>query len=211
MTEAKPIAPPIVQPGVAFGLSDGLQADVVQGKIAAQFRENSAVILPDLLATDLRRLLKNLPEPEWVEQFIDQMQGKRLVEAQPRLMTKSLQMTFNRPEFLQWLCAISGETKLAQGDGELSEFRGAEERLPWHDDRHDKARRLALVVDLSPGKYEGGQFQLREKHSQEIKIRSGQIPYGSALLFKVRPRFEHSVAPITSGLRRVFATSFRAV
>ena len=81
--------------------------------------------------------------------------------------------------------------------------------LHWHDDMNDRARKLAIVINLSGRPFQGGQFQLRRKGADGLLLAFDHVEPGSALLFAVRPELEHRVLPVTgTNPRRVYAGWF---
>ena len=176
--------------------------------IAEQLHDKAAIMLPEIIAPDLARQLAKMLEPGFSNQTLPDQYGRRLVEKEPKLASRFLQLLLNRPDIVGWMSQITQCPQLRQGDGEVAEFRGKEDYLPWHDDLHEEARRFAFVIDLSTSPYEGGEFELRLKNSRRVITRSKYTEFGNATLFKINPHLEHQVRPVTSGVRRVYATSF---
>ena len=77
----------------------------------------------------------------------------------------------------------------------------------WHQDLVEK-RTLGISINLSPEKYEGGTFIIRNKN---LKTPSNRVPntvFGDAVLFDIGKKWEHKVTPIRNKPRIAFAGWF---
>jgi hypothetical protein len=65
--------------------------------------------------------------------------------------------------------------------------------LDWHDDTQEENRLIAMSINLSKEKFEGGIFQIREKVSMKIlkEVTCGNP--GDTHIFQVSPCLEHRV------------------
>ena len=131
--------------------------------------------------------------------------GHREVES-PQRVGRILNLALQRPNCLRWLEDATGCVPLGHIEGRLTQtlVRPGDELL-WHDDLCEEDRRLAFVLNLGTAPYTGGDFELRAKGGPTL-LRVHHAEPGSALIFKVHPRIEHRVLPLTAGgPRRVFA------
>lgn len=181
-----------------------------QALAAAALAERPAILLSGLLAPDFRRMLGQALRPPFIEQRVEGAPGMRQVEPGIQPISRALELALRRAPLLRWLERIAGCGPLIRVEGEVAEHRaGSEDYLSWHQDMHKPGRKLALVIDLSDTRYDGGVFELREKGSKQLLIRHHHEEPGSALLFRIAANLEHRVLPVTSGgPRRVFACGF---
>lgn len=177
---------------------------------AAALAERPAIVLSGLLAPELRRMIDPVLRHPFVEQRVEGSPGMRRVEQGIQPASRALELALRRAPLLRWLERVSGCGPLIRVEGEVAEYRpGGEDYLSWHQDLHKPGRKLALVIDLSDGGYEGGIFELRDKQSKQVLIRHHHDQPGSALLFRIAEHLEHRVLAVTSGgPRRVFACGF---
>jgi hypothetical protein len=181
--------------------------------LAEIFARDEAVALHGVLqAGFLEMLLSICRRAPFVPQRIG-LPGMRRVEAAPAIAGKALRTALFRPAFLRWLDCVTGCGSLASAQGEVSEIGPqGDERLSWHDDRHQPFRRLGITINLSESEFAGGHFEMRRDRAPQIVFRHTHAGLGDALIFRIRDGLEHRVLPVTAGgPRRVFAGSFAAV
>ncbi len=181
-----------------------------EASVAAALAERPAVALSNLLAPAFRRMLDPVLRRPFVEQRVEGQPGMRQVEPGIQPASRALELALRRAPLLRWLERVAGCGPLIRVEGEVAEHRaGGEDYLSWHQDMHKPGRKLALVIDLSDARYEGGEFELRDKGSKHLLIRHHHDEPGSALLFRIAGNLEHRVLPVTrGGPRRVFACGF---
>lgn len=173
------------------------------------FAQKRAVYFPNILDPELGARLRQMSaEAPFLQESVDRI-GVREVERQDRVGA-ALWLSLSRPRLLSWLSDVAGCGELRTATGALTRMSaGAGHSLGWHDDLAEKERRLAVVVNLSTERYEGGVFELREKASGTVLYRHVHEEFGSALMFHVARDLEHRVSPVTSGgPRTVFAGWF---
>jgi hypothetical protein len=72
---------------------------------------------------------------------------------------------------------------------------GAGHHDVWHGDDDDN-RMVGLSVNLSPGVYEGGVLELRERGSLRVIHRVANTGPGDAILFRIDHALEHRVTDV---------------
>ncbi|MES1973390.1 MAG: 2OG-Fe(II) oxygenase [Pseudomonadota bacterium] len=181
-----------------------------EASVAAALAERPAIVLTGLLAPEFRRMLDPALRRPFVEQRVEGLPGMRQVEPGIQPASRALELALRRAPLLRWLERVAGCGPLIRVEGEVAEHRpGGEDYLSWHQDMHKPGRKLALVIDLSDARYEGGIFELRDRQSKQLLIRHHHDQPGSALLFRIDENLEHRVLPVRSGgPRRVFACGF---
>lgn len=104
------------------------------------------------------------------------------------------------------------------GCGTIGCFNGRTFRLTakeghydnWHDDLKLN-RMLAISINLSKEKYEGGIFQLRKTGGEGLLASIHNTGPGDAFLFRVARGLEHQVLPVTGdAVRTTYAGWFRS-
>ena len=122
----------------------------------------------------------------------------------PQRAGRALNLALNRPVLLRLLEEIAACGPLSSIEGCIVQtFPRSGDELIWHDDLHERDRRLAITINLGNA-FEGGVFELRRKKG-EMLMQHRYTTAGSALIFDVNPRLEHRVLPLLSGgPRRVY-------
>lgn len=175
------------------------------------FARHRAIECPDLVATDfLAGLIDRCRRGGFVAEDVEWL-GSREIET-PERVGIALSIALGRPSFLRWIEAVTGHRGLERVSGRVVQARAnAIDALDWHDDRYDKARRLAIVVNLSDAGFDGGGFELREVATGRMLTTYRHQRAGTALIFDVADDIEHRVLPVTGGgPRRVFTGWFMA-
>lgn len=161
--------------------------------------------LDDALLALVQRLVMQaefMPEP--VENI-----GHREMET-PGLGASALTLALRRPPFLRWIEALTQCGPIRTVKGRIAQTRaGTPQALGWHDDLNDGRRRLAITIDLSPARYEGGLFELCHKSTREVIFRHQHSRPGTALIFRIAPHLVHRLQVVTAGgPRRVYTGWF---
>ena len=188
--------------GAAATSLDAAQVD----RARALFAAHHALLLPGafdpvLLASVMALCRTTVFETEQVGTI-----GWRTIEAGDRA-GRALRFVLERGTFLRWAETVTGCAGLTNVSGVLAEMLpGTDHVLGWHDDCNDATRRLALIVHLSDGPFEGGRFDLTRKGEERPIATARYLPPGSILLFRVDPTLRHRVTAVEGNrVRRVFA------
>ena len=170
----------------------------------AQFRRHKAIHLRNLLSPEFLTLVLQLCA---TGSFIggEHPDGPE-VEA-PQRVNRVLDAALQRTTILRWMEEVTGVERLCTFGGRLTQTRaGTGKHRAWHDDLMESSRRrLALVLNLSPERFAGGEFQLRQREGEPV-FEHGYDTVNEAILFLVDPELIHRVRPVTAGgPRRIFA------
>lgn len=169
-----------------------------------------AMALDEVLDADFLAMIRAAVARPFEKQGLPGKYGSRWVEPGTQPASRALRMALSRPGLLAWLERVSNRGPLAPAEGEIAEYRDESNFLDWHDDQHQPSRRLGLTINLSDAPFEGGTFEMRHVLTGEPLLSHHHDRAGSALLFRVRRKFEHRVLPVTKGgPRLVFAGSYR--
>jgi hypothetical protein len=170
------------------------------------FAAHHVLLLPDAFAPPLLASIMALCRTTAFETEQVGTIGWRTIEAENRV-GRALRFLLERDAFLRWVEAVTGCHGLTNVSGVLAEMLpGTDHVLGWHDDCNDPARRLALIVHLSDGPFEGGRFELARKSEDAPIATAGYLPPGSILLFRVDQALRHRVTAVEGEqVRRVFA------
>ena len=166
---------------------------------------------PDLFDSRLLdKLLDRCGSASFAEDQVDRI-GTREIEA-PQIVGPTINVLLNRAPLLRWVEAATGCGPLDRVEGRLVQTRAnGTDGLDWHADTFDPLRRLAMTIDLSPARFEGGHFELRDARSREILFAHRHDRSGCAVIFDVAGGLEHRVLPVGGGgPRRVFTGWFMA-
>lgn len=120
----------------------------------------------------------------------------------------AISLALRRPELMRWVEQVTGCETLVTASGRVQQIEAnPDNELEWHTDLWEPTRRIGISINLGEESYEGGKFELRDRHGVLSEHR--HVERGSALLFDVGPKYQHRVLPVTSGgPRRVYAGWF---
>lgn len=109
--------------------------------------------------------------------------------------TALLHLLVNDEDVLSAVREITG-TSVAGFSGRVYRMiPGAGHHDSWHSDATDD-RMVGISINLSPGTYSGGLFQLRRVQSEQILYEVANIGPGDAILFRIDREFVHRVSPL---------------
>ena len=71
----------------------------------------------------------------------------------------------------------------------------------WHGD-NDGRRLLALSVNLGSAPFDGGELEIRDKHTEGVVHRVANTGEGDAILFRIAPELQHRVREVTGNVSK---------
>ena len=184
-------------------------ATVVTGQVdslKADFAERACLVFDDVFEpTLLDWLMDKADGATFVDDDVRGL-GTRAIES-PQRVGSALSVMLERRNWLDWLEAVTGIAPLRAMAGRLTQHRAnGTDQLDWHDDRTDPSRQLAVVINLSSNRFDGGLFEMRRVGEACPYFAFQHRKAGSLMVFAVRPDLQHRVRPVTSGgPRRTFA------
>ena len=130
----------------------------------------------------------------------------------------SLLLAANDPRLFEFVMEVTGCDSIGCFDGRvyrLDPARGHGDS--WHSDVGDN-RLVAMSVNLTTSRYEGGRLQIRDQGSGEVTAEVGGTELGDAVIFRIAEHLRHRVSPVEGDVPRVAfagwfksAPSFRSV
>jgi hypothetical protein len=133
--------------------------------------------------------------------------GHRHVETPPIVGT-AIQLALNRCELRDWLIAVTDCGAISHVEGRLVQTRsGGKDHLDWHRDTHSNMR-LGMTIHLADRRYEGGEFELRERGASNLLFRHADGRAGDVVLCDIDDRLEHRVCPVVSDEPRMVFTGW---
>lgn len=105
----------------------------------------------------------------------------------------------NDPRLLEFVATITGSAPLARCIGRVFRLYPMAEDLPWHTDA-EGGRLADLIINLSAVPNEGGLFQMRDKHTQQVFNEVGETAFGDGLLIRISPHIEHHYKAVTGSI-----------
>jgi 2OG-Fe(II) oxygenase superfamily len=130
----------------------------------------------------------------------------------------SLLLAANDPRLFEFVMKVTDCGAIGCFDGRvyrLDPTRGHGDS--WHSDVGDN-RLVAMSVNLTTERYEGGQLQIRHAQSGEVTAEVGGTALGDAVIFRIAERLRHRVSPVGGDVPRIAfagwfksAPSFRSV
>jgi len=108
----------------------------------------------------------------------------------------------NDEKLLSWVQSITGSPPLTRCIGRVFRLYPMKDDLPWHTDA-EGGRLADLIINLSPMRHEGGLFQMRDAHTQQIFNEVEDVAFGDGLLIKISPDIEHHYKAITGSIPKI--------
>jgi hypothetical protein len=175
-------------------------------EMAEEFAETGCVRMPGFLDSRLvKHMLTWLKTANFevkTEKHEGNIFGTTLFVPRTEPSLFLIHFILNRPELFRLVEDIAGCATLGNFTGRLHST-GAEsaQHIDWHDDSVH-TRTVGLNINLAPGPYEGGLFQIRDARGA-IRSEVGRTAPGDAFLFRIGGGWQHRLTPVHDGLRTV--------
>lgn len=182
--------------------------------LRTQFERQTCILLPTILAPDLLQVIQQkIAEAE----FFEKAHGHS-VRLSVELCMKNnaasaaLHLLANNPKFFHFVQQVTGCDQIGCFMGRV--YRLIPESYhydSWHDDVKDN-RILAMSINLSTDKYDGGILQIRDRRSNQITYEIANIGFGDCIIFTLAPHLQHRVTSVTGTVAKTaFAGWFKSV
>lgn len=171
--------------------------------LGQRFSEERCLQLPgffggDLLTTVMRRLGTARFKERIAARVVPPAVDLKLDDAD---LVGLLHFVLNDPAVIQFVARVSA-TKPTGFVGSVYRIApGMGHRDSWHDDV-DGNRLVALTLNVSEGRFEGGELELREHGQDQPLWRIANTGPGDALLFAIAPHLEHRIRPMTGSVAK---------
>jgi 2-oxoglutarate-Fe(II)-dependent oxygenase superfamily protein len=179
-------------------------------QLRADFDSHHCVHLKNLLEPSLARtMVAALDRGTFADRTHDGI-GTELV-AESGLATGVLELLANDPQLFEAVHMLTG-------CGPIGCFEGRVYRMvpssghsdSWHSDR-GMDRLIAMSINLSPEKYEGGLLQIREQTAGEVLSEVANVGLGDGIVFRISPLLTHRVTNVEgSHAKTAYAGWFRS-
>jgi hypothetical protein len=130
----------------------------------------------------------------------------------------SLLLAANDPRLFEFVMDVTACGAIGCFDGRVYRLDPAQGHGDsWHSDVGDN-RLVAMSVNLTTERYEGGELQIRDASSGEVTAEVGRTAAGDAVIFRIAERLRHRVSAVRGDVPRIAfagwfksAPSFRSV
>ena len=177
---------------------------------SSDFRQNHFIRLPNLLDEQLLQIFcSEIETAEWKERAHDHI-GVEVCLRDPDIPSL-MNFLLNDTDLFRLLERITG-------CGSIGSFEGRVYRMipssghydSWHTDDGEH-RLLAMSMNLSKEKYDGGVLQIRKRGSDESVIEIPNTDFRSTAIFQIGPVLEHQVTKVEGSVpRTAFAGWFKS-
>jgi hypothetical protein len=164
------------------------------------------VILPKLLEPELLDdVLRVIEKADFVAKIEGEVGDEfghvmHIPRDQPALFV--FHLVLNRPEFFKIIEYIAECPPIGNFFGRIHRSQpDANHQIEWHGDNADH-RMVGISINLSRVPYTGGEFQIRDKQSENITNEISNLGLGDAFLFGISPELQHRLKPVESGGNR---------
>lgn len=105
---------------------------------------------------------------------------------------------FNNPQILSLIEELTGFNNLIKAEARLKKLTHAKQMfLGWHHDANVTGRVVAMRVELSTKKYEGGVFKVRCSNTQKLIFEIPQLRFGESYITDIsKNQYEHCVSKV---------------
>lgn len=176
---------------------------------AEDFARCHAIVCPDVIDPDFLSTLQRITKRTTFMHDIVGGIGEREIE-KPNRAGAALTLALGRQNFLRWIEQTTQCGPLESIGGGVAQMLPVNRHcLRWHNDLVEPGRRLAITINLSEDRYDGGLFELRSSITRKVMFQYQHVKAGTAVVFELAPNLEHRVLPLISGgPRRVYAGWF---
>jgi hypothetical protein len=179
----------------------GLVADRVDiEELRGRFERAHSVLIPGMLDPQLLTLaLSYIEQGQWRELKYERWGYHYECVLAAGAAVSLLHFISNEPRFLETIGEITGLASLTWFQGTVYRMKpGAGHTSRWHDDSKD-GRLVGMSLNLSPRRFQGGLFQMRERKSRRMLAEIANTGPGDAVLFRISKDFEHHVTSLEAG------------
>lgn len=163
-------------------------------RMRRRFRSRHALRLRRFLSADMLRSLVPALERAPARRVRDA--GGSESEVRDCAETAALIFLLNDPKLLRWIESLTGVRPLRSFVGRAYRLLPRrKDAMGWHTDFLQK-RKLALSINLSRRRYEGGTLRIRRVGSERPIATVPNRGLGNAVLFRVSRQIEHCVDPV---------------
>lgn len=171
------------------------RSNAATSRINSQFESNHCLVLTRFLEPSL---LKTIQQGFRLLDFRDKTYtiGSDASISKGALMG-AVTLLLNQPELLDQVRRLTGYGSITGFVGRIYQLRAGDGHdFDWHNDvvRH---RVIAVTINLSTDVFKGGELEIREAATRRVINKIANVGPGDAVMFRVDPRFEHRVMPIT--------------
>jgi 2OG-Fe(II) oxygenase superfamily len=188
--------------------SPGSQAE--RDALRREFHERDCAVLGGLLqSTLLDELLPAVERSGFRPRAHGDIGSEDSMEAGGPLA--SLLFAANDPRLFEFVTEVTGCGAIGCFDGRVYRLDPAMGHGDsWHSDVGDN-RLVAMSVNLTTERYEGGLLQIRDRRSGEVSAEVGGTALGDAVIFRIAERLRHRVSPVEGDVpRTAFAGWFKS-
>jgi hypothetical protein len=181
----------------------------------ADFERRRMLHLPGLLSPDLVEWVRRGIEQDGFEEppalaagspdavYRGAYQGGNVgQDLKPAETARLITARTNDPALLSFVQAITGSPPLERCIGRVFRLFPMPDDLPWHTDA-EGGRLADLIINFSSPRHEGGLFQMRDAHTQDIFNEVEDRAFGDGLLIRISPSIEHHYKAITGVIPKV--------
>ena len=191
---------PLQQTRAGLSLPDARDEQALR----ATYAERACVTLPRFLdAALLARLQARVARAEWrilVHDVGELSTELLLLDDQ---VPGTLALLVQDPALIAFVERLTGCDPIGCFIGRVYRMdAGAGHHDVWHGDDDDN-RMVGMSVNLSPGVYEGGVLELRERGSLRLLHRVANTGPGDAILFRIDHALEHRVMDVTGSASKI--------
>ena len=166
-----------------------------------RFDREHCLLLDQFVAPDLLRTIQQRLSEEGFAHKLNKGIGTEL-RLPPGALSGGIEFLANDPAVFAAIQDLTGCPAIGCYRGRVYRMMpGAGHASDWHSDVSG-GRMITMSVNLSEDVFEGGDLQIREADSRTIVKHLRNVGFGDAVIFRIDPRLEHQVLPLTGTVPR---------
>lgn len=167
----------------------------------ARFDREHCLVLSGFVAPDLLGSLQRQLAAEGFAHKLNRGIGTEL-RLPPGALSGGIEFLANDPVLFAAIQDLTGCPAIGCYRGRVYRMMpGADHASDWHSDLSG-GRMITMSVNLSEDVFEGGDLQIRDADSRTVIAHLRNVGFGDAVIFRIDPRLEHQVLPLTGTVPR---------
>lgn len=167
----------------------------------ARFDREHCLVLGGFVAPDLLGSVQRQLAEEGFAHKLNKGIGTEL-RLPPGALSGGIEFLANDPVLFTAIQDLTGCPVIGCYRGRVYRMMpGTDHASDWHSDLSG-GRMITMSVNLSEDVFEGGDLQIRDANSQIVIAHLHNVGFGDAVIFRIDPRLEHQVLPLTGTVPR---------
>ena len=183
--------------------------DRILQRSACLFAEQGFLHLPDLLSAEIKTYLNGKISGLVFKESVHEVGAEQTAVSFE--LANQLNFILWQSDFVKFIEKVTA-TRIMDFAGRLYQLKPncLDHHFDWHNDLVVPPRQVGLSLNLSPGPYLGGQFQIRSIELSKTIHTFHNTNFGDAFIFRIDENWQHRVTSVVGQNPKIsFAGWFR--